>query len=528
MDWPGTKVEKQQWPGTPVAAPAAAPSGPMSAMDVVTGAVTNLPSSAVQFGRDLIQPIIHPIDTATAIKDVGKGVLQKTGVLSGEDAIPHADAVGQFFSDRYGGMENLKKTLATDPVGFAADLSTVLTGGGALAARAPGMAGKVGQVVGQAGRAIDPLVGAGKIVKGAGVVGSELVGGLATHAGGEALRTAARAGAEGGAPATAFLENLRGKAPADEAVAAARQGLGEMVKQRGAAYRTEMAKLGLDTTVLDFTKIDDALIKASGVKTYKGQDLSPSTTEIRSKMTQAIQEWRALPPKDFHTPEGLDALKKKLGDIYEGTQPGTPERVAARQIYDGVRQTIIDQAPQYAKIMTAYEEASDIIKQMEKTLSLNPGASVDTSLRKLQSVLRNNVNTSYGSRKELAQYLVNAGAPNLMERLAGQALQPWLPRGLGRLGAQIGVELGLGAGAHAAGAGLGALAPGLAISSPRLMGESAYYLGKASPYGVPAGRGAFQAGREGQAQDPNDPRWAGTYRALQKDLDKRNLYQSTE
>jgi hypothetical protein len=37
---------------------------------------------------------------------------------------------------------------------------------------------------------------------------------------------------------------------------------------------------------------------------------------------------------------------------------------------------------------------------------------VDTTLRKLQSILRDNVNTSYGYRGELAKFLVNAGAPN--------------------------------------------------------------------------------------------------------------------
>src|SRR5436190_4642689 len=36
---------------------------------------------------------------------------------------PYANAVGQFFADRYGSMEAFKKTLAEDPVGFAADLA---------------------------------------------------------------------------------------------------------------------------------------------------------------------------------------------------------------------------------------------------------------------------------------------------------------------------------------------------------------------------------------------------------------------
>lgn len=459
--------------------------------------------SAIAFGRDLVQPIIHPIETAKSLKNIGMGVLEKTGIVAKGEHEKYADAVGQFFKDRYGSWENVKKTLETDPVGAAADVSTILTGGGAAVARAPGVVGKLGQVAGQVGRSVDPIVGAGKVAKGVGHVGAEVLGGLGAHVGGEPLRIAARAGAEGGTPARSFQENLRALVPSEETVQTARQGLTAMVRERGQAYRTEMAKIGLDKTVLDFDKIDDALIKASTVKTYKGQDLSPTTTAIRQQMTEAIQDWRKLDPQEFHTVEGLDALKQKLGDIYEGTKYGTPERVAAREIYNGVRQTIIDQAPQYKKVMEGYEDASKLIKQMEKTLSLNPNASIDTSLRKLQSTLRNNVNTSFGQRKELAQFLVNAGAPNLMERLAGQALQPFLPRGLGKLGMELGALMTGGL----QGASL------IIGGSPRLLGESAYYLGKGSRYGAPVGRGVFQAGREGR-----QPSLAPT----------PNLYQSTD
>jgi hypothetical protein len=56
-----------------------------------------------------------------------------------------------------------------------------------------------------------------------------------------------------------------------------------------------------------------------------------------------------LDPAEFHTPEGIDPLKQKIGDIRDATQYGTPERVAANGIYNAVRQTIVDQAPEYAK-----------------------------------------------------------------------------------------------------------------------------------------------------------------------------------
>ncbi len=125
-------------------------------------ALSNVPASAGRFARDVAQPFIHPIETARNLKNIGQGVTEKLGITSGTEHTKYADAVGKFFADRYGGMENFKKTLATDPVGFAGDLSTVLTGGGGVAARAPGMVGRVGEVAGAAGRAVEPLSAAGR------------------------------------------------------------------------------------------------------------------------------------------------------------------------------------------------------------------------------------------------------------------------------------------------------------------------------------------------------------------------------
>src|SRR5262249_21696810 len=154
-----------------------------------------------------------------------------------------------------------------------------------------------------------------------------------------------------------------------------------------------------------------------GVKTYAGrsgtgpvQQLSGKTGDIRKEMTDAIDAWKVLDPAEYHTAEGIDALKQQLGDIRDSTQPATPARVAADRIYQAVRQTIVDQAPKYAEVMKGYEQASDLIREIETTLSTNPRASVDTTLRKLTSVLRNNVSTNYGRRAELVDFLQRAGA----------------------------------------------------------------------------------------------------------------------
>jgi hypothetical protein len=454
----------------------------LSWSDVPGEMISNLGSSAYQYGADIVQPFLHPIDTAESLYKVGKGALQKAGVVEGSDATPYADAVGEHFAGRYGSMEGFKKALAKDPVGVAGDLSTVLTGGAGAAARVPGLAGSVTRNVGRVGRAIDPIFGP---LTGAGHAAAALAG-RASGVGGTPYRMAVEAGREGGEAAEAFRTNLRGQAPAEEAVAEARHAVGQMRIDRGDVYRQEMQRLGMDTTVLNFRGIDNAIRQMDASSTFKGITKQPETQPIRNRIRREIAMWKNLDPREYHTPEGLDALKQRIGDIRDATEYGSPARRVADAAYQSVRQTIVNQVPQYDRIMRGYERASTMIREMERTLSLNPNASIDTSLRKLQSVLRNNVTSAYGRRAELADYLRAHGAPHLMRRLAGQALNSWAPRGLMNLAAgsavpAVGAFLGGGGSLMSA---VGAI-PGLAAMSPRLGGEVSYLTGLAQRYTSP-------------------------------------------
>ena len=99
----------------------------LTARQVAGQAVTNIPSSALQYGKDIFTAVTDPIGTAKSIGELGLGIIQLA--IPGEQASEQqAKAVGQYFANRYGGMENLKKTIATDPVGFLGDASVLLTG----------------------------------------------------------------------------------------------------------------------------------------------------------------------------------------------------------------------------------------------------------------------------------------------------------------------------------------------------------------------------------------------------------------
>src|SRR5215471_3548647 len=131
-----------------------------------------------------------------------------------------------------------------------------------------------------------------------------------------------------------------------------------------------MVKIGADKTILSWNELDTALADMDKVATYKGQSLSPSTEAIRNKINVAVDEWKNLRASEFWTPEGFDALKRRVGHIRDATQYGTPERRVADEAYQAIRRTIIDQAPAYAKVMKGYEQASEQIREIERTLSL--------------------------------------------------------------------------------------------------------------------------------------------------------------
>lgn len=300
--------------------------------------------------------------------------------------------------------------------------------------------------------------------RGAGSVAKNVTG-LASGVGGEAVGTAYQAGRTGG---TNFLDNMRGNVPFTDVLDDAKAALTKMRMDRAAQYRQGMSGVSADKTVIDFAPIDNAVGSLKSMGNYKGQVINKNASGAVDEIAELVDRWKGLDPTEFHTPEGLDALKQAIGDIRDATQFGTPARKAADTAYNAVKGEINKQAPTYAKVMKDYTQASETLKEVERALSLGNKASADTSMRKLQSLMRNNVNTNYSNRLGLAQTLENNGA-EILPAVAGQAMSSWTPRGL--------------AGATATPlAAIAAYTNPLALAalpatSPRMLGEMAYGLG---------------------------------------------------
>lgn len=107
----------------------------------------NVAKSGANFANNLLGAVTSPIQTYHAMTDVVDGYLAKIpGIHTGAQQTAAADAMTKHFKDRYGSVANVRKTAYEDPVGFAADLSTVI-------APFAGGAGAAGEIADMAGMA---------------------------------------------------------------------------------------------------------------------------------------------------------------------------------------------------------------------------------------------------------------------------------------------------------------------------------------------------------------------------------------
>lgn len=462
-----------------------------------------IPSTAALVGN-IASAISHPIDTAKTVLDVAAGGManafqavspalfkyldQLSPSGSTEEAQAKADAVGKFYADRYGSVEGFKKALAKDPAGVAADAATLLSGGAGIAtvAGAPTTAGKLMQ----ASRAVDPLLrsvrAAEALAKPTGKAISEVIGGLGTHTGGEAIRQMAGAGFEGGAKARTAADAMRGNLKLTDMLDQAQTALANIRKARSAEYTSGMQGVKADTTVLNFNDVDSAIQSALNVKQFKGRSISPTTGKVQNDIVALVDDWKTLNPADFHTAEGLDALKQAIGDIRDSTEFGSPSRKVADTVYNAVKNEVAKQAPEYTQVMAKYAEASDLISELQRHVLGKEKGSPITAANKLQKLLKSS--DSVGDMKlTLLKELEANGAPNLSAGLSGLALQGLVPSSLLGKG-------GMGLGTMAVLAHNPAFAvPFAAVQSPRLMGETALKVGQGAGLfgkGVNMGRSA--------------------------------------
>jgi hypothetical protein len=471
----------------------------------------NVGKSAMGVASGLYQAVRHPLDTLEGIGRLGSGAVNNMAPeqMKALDAFladrgmkepsdqrevtaqrELAGEAGKALKNRYGGLQNIKHTLINDPVGSAMDASLLFGGGAAVA----GKASTAGKVLGRAAEVTNPLtLPMAAARKGAALAGkvASYPAGLTTGAGPASIQEAGRTGAQGGEAARVFRGNMRGSIPPEAVIDEGKAALGTLAKGRHARYMAGMEQTKAAAEPVDvapiaqelqglreslFTKtpgrqsIDDAgqVVDQPGGVFQVGTDAELAKM---NKIEDLLREWQSKPGGD--TPIALDALKRRISRMAPaGAAENSGNELRLITGASGaVKDAIVKQVPSYAAAMKDYESSTRQIQEIEKTLKLGGRASNDQALRALQSIFRNNANTNYGSRVKSGEALAAAGGKTIMPALAGQMLNSALPRGLSQL--------------LAGGAGYGAalspmIAAALPMASPRIVGEIAHALGRAS------------------------------------------------
>ncbi len=394
--------------------------------------------------------------------------------------------LGAYFKKKYGGWEEIKRTFAEDPASLLLDLSAVFTGGATLAPKLAKVAD-----------AINPITQTANLAKKASTPVSAVVDTLTSGSGVDAVKNAVKAGSKSiTAPISnaynmakgntakgnifegtnSFVKSMRENSGygLDDMLGKAKSNLTDMKIAKNKQYTNDMAKLSTDKTQLAFDGVVQALksAKESFGMSRSGVVKNEEVMNLLRRMEDKIDEFRK---QGARSPADFDDMKQSLQGMFDPKSSDSQILTAGSSVVRAVGDDIAKQAPAYRKTMADYGEASKLVKEIEKSLSLNNRASADTAIRKLTSVMRNNVNTNYGARGNLAKMLSDSGrSVDLLERITGSAFSSYMPKGLRGVGAGLGGTGGVAMGVVS----VPTVMALLATQSPRIIGELLYKIGQ--------------------------------------------------
>lgn len=285
-----------------------------------------------------------------------------------------------------------------------------------------------------------------------------------TGASDDAIRSAYNIGKSGSESAKkAFRGNLTGKTPVRKVINDAEDALKNIHKNASKNYEAQKAVIFKDTTPLSPSDILNTAKKEAETLTYNGKMVASKSAQREAKeILGAVNRFK----KD-NTIAGFDAMKRAVQGVDVKTKDGL--RIQTR-ISNAIKDTIKKQNPDYKELQAGYSEAEDLMKDIRDSLKLGRG-NKETATRSILQSVRNNVNANFGNKLNAVKMLEKEGEKDLLPALYGQELSAKVPRGLSRIIPQSTAIL---AGSIVNPATLLALP----ASSPRLVGEMAYGLGR--------------------------------------------------
>lgn len=331
-------------------------------------------------------------------------------------------------------------------------------------------------VSGVEGEMLGPIANKGLSLlgKGASKVGKEFLG-LTTGSGKGAIEGSLAGG-------KAFTDAMRGKITGEEISQTASEALQVMKDKRATDYITRLKGIEANIAPIDLKPIYNKtaqLMKNFNVRVTPKGEIDISRVKMGEvgkkdieKIIKRVQEHGSQPGDN--TASGLDGLKRELDDFYSESSQA---RAFVASLKNEISKTINKAVPAYKEMTKGYEEATNLIKDIEsglliKKTNMSGRVTADNTLRRLSSALREN----FEMRKDLLEALGNNSDKDVYGLVSGYAMNQGLPHGLlGRLAVGGTMTASLGA--------LSALnfkmVPLVLAASPRAVGEFLNVYGKA-------------------------------------------------
>ena len=398
----------------------------------------NFIPSVGQLAVDITEPIRHPIQTYSALKQLATDPEMQSEVWG-------------YLKEQYGGVDNILESFKNNPAGIMSDIGGLFSGGGLLAGklsgklstltkpvtRAQDMAQRAAETGAQGARIasnVDPLIGIPNAVRlGANKI-PELQG-LVTGLGPDVFRTALATGRVGGEQLRNWNRIFNDMSATNQAkiVEQARSALNGVREQLRQRYTREMADIAPE--IIDVEDIQRALDE---VKEKFAQEVVGGGTAITSQnpfggqldsMQKMLDELKtptpgSTAPQLRWTVENVDKLKQNVGALYRTTGQ-TRLNTPVSDFYNAIKNKISEHAPKYAKIMEDYERTMDDIRLYEGELSLGNKVSDPQAFRRLLSTTRDQVHTNFGGRRDILDQLEET----LFPQLAAAATSGMTPTG---------------------------------------------------------------------------------------------------
>ena len=305
-------------------------------------------------------------------------------------------------------------------------------------------------------------------VEGAKILGKNILG-MTTGAGEKSFEQAYDAGKRGSKD---FKDAMRGKIEETEVVSDLENELRNMQDKASKAYDSGMNKIA--NNKIDFNSISDDFDDiAKSAMVGKTSTMSESRSNIYDKAKRELKKFMKDP--SAQNVKGADALKKNIRDINVSMDDKAGLHMRTK-LTNLVEDKIKSVSPEYSKVMKEYGKTAGLINDVEKELSAGNGKKAMQTLGKLQSITRDTTSSRYGARSNLIDQLSNK--QQIYDKVSGMMFDKWTPRGLSGAVMGSGALSGAIANPTVAIPALGSLL----ATSPRLMGELTYGLGRASNY----------------------------------------------